>query len=351
MMENGNSNTEDLERYSRQMRFSGIGPEGQRKLRNGKALLCGCGALGSMIASTLVRAGIGMLRIVDRDFLELNNLQRQVLYDEDDVASGLPKAVCAEAKLRRINSQVQIEAVVADLDSTNAEQFAADVDVILDGTDNFETRFLLNDVSLKRGIPWIYGGCLGSEGQTMTILPGQTACLRCLMPEPPPPGAAATCDTAGILAPVIQVIASLQAMEAIKILVGQLGQVNRDLVIIDVWDNQLRRVPLKELFSGFEHCPCRGQDFPWLSGVRGSHTAVLCGRNAVQLTFPPAGQVPLEELAAKLRSVGRVSVNQYLLRLEVDRYTVTVFRDGRTIVSGTEDIAEARTIHARYIGA
>jgi adenylyltransferase/sulfurtransferase len=307
--------------------------------------------LGSAIASTLVRAGVGRMRIVDRDYLELNNLQRQVLYDEADVASGLPKAVCAAEKLRRINSEVEVEPIVADLSAANIHQLVAGVHVILDGTDNFETRFLLNDASLKYGIPWVYGGCIGSEGQTMTIVPGETACFRCLMPEPPPPGSAATCDTAGILAPVIQVIASLQAMEAMKLLVGQRDRLNRDLVIVDVWENQMRRIPLKNVFSGFDFCACHGRDFPWLSGQRSTQTAVLCGRNAVQLSFPQAGELPLEQLASKLQNVGRVTVNRYLLRLEVAPYTLTVFRDGRTIVSGTDNVAEARSVHARYIGS
>jgi len=339
------------DRYSRQMRFSAIGAEGQRKLRESRALVCGCGALGSVIASTLARAGVGKLRIVDRDFLELNNLQRQVLYDEADVASGLPKAIAAKAKLEQINSEIEIEAIVADIDHQNIGTLVDGVDVILDGTDNFEVRFLLNDASLKFEIPWVYGGCIGAEGQTMTILPGKSACLRCLLQESPPPGSTPTCDSAGILAPIINIIASIEAMEAIKILIGQVDAVSRDLAVFEVWDNQARRIQLTSLFQGFESCVCRGQDFPWLAGTKGSHTAVLCGRNAVQLTFAERSALSLEALAEKLRSVGQVNLNRFLLRLEVDKYVLTVFRDGRTIVGGTDDIAEARTIHARYIGA
>ncbi len=345
-----NSPSDELARYNRQVRFAPIGEEGQRRLRASRALICGCGALGSVLANTLARAGVGKLRIVDRDFLELNNLQRQVLYDEQDVASGLPKAIAAEAKLKAINSDIEIEAVVADVDASNIEQLLDGVDVILDGTDNFETRFLLNDASLKFGIPWVYGGCIGAEGQTMTILPGRTACLRCVIPEPPPPGATPTCDTAGIVSSIINVIASIEAMEAIKILVGKYEAVSRDLAVFELWDNQVRRVQLRDAFTGFEQCLCRGEDFPWLSGSRGSHTAVLCGRNAVQLSFPESPPMSLEQLHAKLQTVGRVSVNRFLLRLEVDRYVLTVFRDGRTIVAGTDDIAEARSVHARYIG-
>jgi len=333
------------------MRYHAVGAEGQRKLRESCALICGCGALGSVIANTLARAGVGKLRIVDRDFLELNNLQRQVLYDEADVASGIPKAIAAKTKLEQINSEIEIEAVVADIDHTNIERLLDGVDVILDGTDNFETRFLLNDASIKFGIPWVYGGCIGSEGQSMTILPGQSACLRCLLQESPPPGSTPTCDSAGILAPIINVIASIEAMEAIKILLGHVDAVSRELAVVEMWDNQMRRIQLASLFQGFETCACHGEDFPWLFGAKGSHTAVLCGRNAVQLTFPDRSPLSLETLSEKLRSVGQVTLNRFLLRLEVDKYVLTVFRDGRTIVSGTDDIAEARTIHARYIGA
>jgi molybdopterin-synthase adenylyltransferase len=341
----------ELERYSRQMRFAAIGEAGQRKLLESRALICGCGALGSVLANTLARAGVGKLRLVDRDFLEMNNLQRQVLYDEDDVRSGLPKAIAAQNRLKRINSQIEVEAIVADIDHTNIGQLLQDVDVLLDGTDNFETRFLLNDAALKYGIPWVYGGCIGAEGQTMTILPGQTACLRCLMSESPPPGSTPTCDSAGILAPIINLIASIEAMEAIKILVGDEHSTSRELAVFELWENQSRRVKLDGLFQGFEHCACGGKDFPWLDGKQGSHTAVLCGRNAVQLTFPQRSEMSLESLAKKLQDVGTVLVNRFLLRLEVDKYVVTVFRDGRTIVGGTDDIAEARTVHARYIGA
>src|SRR5690606_14032490 len=197
-MEKQPTDTADLSRYSRQMRYPGIGEEGQKRLLASRALICGCGALGSVLANTLVRAGVGHVRIVDRDFLELNNLQRQILYDEDDVAAGIPKAIAAQRRLERINSQVKVEAIVADVDASNIGSLVEGVDIILDGTDNFETRFLLNDASLKYGIPWVYGGCIGAEGQTMTVLPGKSPCLRCFMAEAPPPGSTPTCDSAGI---------------------------------------------------------------------------------------------------------------------------------------------------------
>jgi adenylyltransferase/sulfurtransferase len=340
-----------LARYIRQVRYPGVGAEGQRRLLAARALVCGCGALGSVLANTLARAGVGRLRIVDRDFLELNNLQRQVLYDEQDVAAGLPKAVAAEAKLRTINSQIDIEAIVADVDHTTIGRLLQDVDVIVDGTDNFETRFLLNDAAVKFGIPWVYGGCVGAEGQTMTILPGETACLRCLLQDAPPPGSTATCDTAGILAPIVNVIASLQACEAIKILSGHREAVSRCLQVFELWDNRVRQVGLDSLRET-GNCPtCRQGDFPWLEGRRGSHTAVLCGRNSVQLSYPDRHAVSLDALAQQLQGIGRVTRNRFLLRLEVDKFQITVFPDGRAIVAGTDDVTEARTVHARYIGA
>jgi molybdopterin/thiamine biosynthesis adenylyltransferase len=340
----------NLDRYVRQMRYAPLGEAGQRQLVTSRALVCGCGALGSVIANTLVRAGVGHVRIVDRDFLELNNLQRQVLYDEDDVAAGLPKAIAAQNRLRRINSQVEIEAIVADVDHTNIERLLADVQVIVDGTDNFEIRFLLNDAALHFGIPWVYGGCIGAEGQTMTILPGETPCLRCLMQEMPPPGTTPTCDSAGILGPVINVIASLQAMEAIKILSGNRAAISRTLTVVDLWDSTLRQVKLAGLRESADCPACQRREFPWLRGERGSHTAVLCGRNAVQLSFPGRDALSLESLAERLAGVGEVTRNKFLLRLAVEKYLVTVFPDGRAIIGGTEDIAEARSVYARYVG-
>lgn len=341
-----------LDRYARQMRYAPIGEEGQRRIAAGRALVCGCGALGSVVANTLARAGVGRLRIVDRDFLELNNLQRQVLYDEDDVAAGLPKAIAAANRLRRINSQIEIEPIVADVDATNIERLVEGVDVIVDGTDNFETRFLLNDVSLVRRIPWVFGGCLGAEGQTMTILPGETACLRCLIPEAPGPGESETCDTAGILGPIINVVASIEACEALKILAGRRDAVSRSLQLFELWDNRSRQIDLAPLVAAAADCPaCSGREHPWLDGRRSSHSAVLCGRNAVQLSFPGRDPLDLDALARKLAPLGRVTSNRYLVRLAVDRFLFTLFADGRAIVGGTDDPAEARSAYARYIGS
>lgn len=339
-----------IERYVRQVRYAPMGESGQRRLLASRALVCGCGALGSVLANTLVRAGVGHVRIVDRDFLELNNLQRQVLFDEQDVALNIPKAVAAANRLRQINSTVEIEPIVADVDHTNIATLVQGVDVIIDGTDNFETRYLLNDASIRFAIPWIYGGCIGANGQTMTIVPGTTPCFRCLHPQAPAPGSMDTCDSAGILAPIINVIASIQACEALKILSGNMDAINRTLTVIELWDNRIRQIKLDALLESGSCPACSQKDLPWIDGREGSHTAVLCGRNSVQLTFSQQVSLSLDALENRLQGIGRVSRNKYLLRLAVDDFRITVFPDGRAIVNGTEDIAEAKTIYARYIG-
>ncbi len=341
----------DLSRYVRQMRYPPLGEEGQQRLAGSAVLVCGCGALGSVLANTLVRGGVGRVRIVDRDFVETSNLQRQVLFDENDVAAGLPKAAAAAEKLRAINSEIEIEAIVADVDHTNIESLCEGVDAIVDGTDNFETRFLLNDAAVKLGLPWVYGGCVGAEGQSMSILPGETACLRCLMNECPPPGTTPTCDTAGILGPIVNVIASIQAIEAIKILSGHRDAVSRMLTVVEMWDNRIHQIDVGALRDQVECPTCKGGEFPWLSGKAGSHTAVLCGRNAVQLTHPGQPRLALDDLAQQLAGIGKVTRNAFLLRLEVDDYQLTVFPDGRAIIGGTDDVPTARTVYAKYIGA
>jgi adenylyltransferase/sulfurtransferase len=340
----------ELARYDRQMRYAHLGVEGQQWLGQARVLLCGCGALGSTLAGLLVRAGVGKLRLVDRDFLETSNLQRQTLFDEQDVADGLPKAVAAAAKLRRINSLVEIEPIVADIDSHNIGGLADGVDLILDGTDNFATRYLINDLAVRQSIPWVFGGVIGAEGQTMTIVPGDTACLRCLLPEPPPPGSTPTCDTAGILGPIVGTIASIQALEAIKILSGNRQAISRALTVIDLWDNRIRQVDVSRLRDSADCPACKQGIFPWLSGEQAGHTAVLCGRNAVQICGPPGIGLDLERMAQKLAGIGTVTRNPYLLRLAAGAYQLTLFPDGRAIIGGTADIAEARTIYARYVG-
>jgi len=341
----------ELARYDRQTRFAPLGEEGQRRLGTATAAMCGCGARGTAIAQLRVRAGVGKLRIIDRDFVELSNLQRQTLFDEDDARAGLPKAVAAADKLRRINSTVAIEPIVADLGPDNVLEFCAGAGVILDGTDNFETRFLINDAALKLGIPWVYGGCVAAAGQSMTILPSETACLRCLLPDCPAPGSIETCQSAGILGPIVGVIAAIEATEAIKILSGHREAISRQLTVIDVWENQLRRIDVARLRDEVDCPACRRGEFSWLSGRHGSRAAVLCGRNAVQLNCPGGKIVPLDELAQRLAGCGKLTRNQYLLRLEVEGIELTIFADGRAIVSGTDDIAAARAIYVKYVGA
>jgi len=340
----------DLDRYVRQTRYAPLGEEGQRRLAASRALVCGCGALGNVLAATLVRAGVGSVRIVDRDFVQINNLQRQMLFDEEDVARGLPKAIAAAEKLAKANSEVEIEPIVADVDHANIERLLDGVDVIVDGTDNFETRFLVNDAAVKHDVPWVYGGCLGAEGQTMTILPHQTACLRCLMRDCPPPGTTPTCDVAGILAPIVGVIASIEAIEAIKIASGNRDAISRSLTVVELWDNHVRQVDVSNLRDQVDCPACKHGRFPWLSGKQGSQSAVLCGRNAVQLTHTGVS-VSLDDLAWRLEGVGQVTRNQFLLRLKVDQYELAIFPDGRAIISGTDDVATARTVHAKYIGS
>jgi adenylyltransferase/sulfurtransferase len=342
----------NLERYSRQMRFHGIGEAGQKKLLASRITLCGCGALGTVLANSLVRAGIGFIRIIDRDFIETHNLQRQVLFDEDDVAANLPKAEAAARKLRRINSEITIEPIVTDIDHTNILDFVNDVGLVLDGTDNFEVRYLVNDAAIKLNKPWVYGGAIGSIGQTMTILPGQTPCLRCVVETSPPPGMAATCETAGVLASTINVIASLQAAEAMKILTCNLDQVNRDLVYVDVWDNEFRRFKISKLKDKVE-CPCcKQRNFEWLDGKMGAHTTSLCGRNAVQVAQRSANTLNFPSLAENLNGVveGAVSFNKFMLRFTADGHEFSVFPDGRAIIKGTNDIDRAKTLYAKYIG-
>ena len=341
-----------MDRYSRQCAFPRIGVEGQRKIGDSTAVLVGCGALGSVIANTLVRAGVGKIRIIDRDFVEMSNLQRQVIFDESDVRARTPKAVAAVGHLRRVNSEVELEPVVADVTPANIEKLCESADVILDGSDNFELRFLINDLSVKSGVPWVYGGCRGADGQTMTIIPRETACLTCLMLDgPPPPGATETCDVAGVLSPIINVIASIQSLEAIKILSGRREDVSRKLQVFSLWTNDIRQMDLSSLRDQV-NCPtCQQRQFKWLDGKQGSQSSVLCGRNAVQLSFGETDvEIGLPQVAKRLKTLGDVQLNEYLLRFAVDGFELTLFADGRAIVSGTDDPSIARKLYAQYVG-
>lgn len=331
-------------RYSRQIRFAPIGEEGQRKLASSRVVLVGCGALGSVAAEILARGGVGHLRIVDRDFVELSNLQRQFLFDESDAAESLPKAIAAARRIGRVNSQIQVEPLVADLIPSNAGDLFEDAHLIVDATDNFETRFLINDAAVSLNIPWIYGAAVGSYGLAMAILPGETACLRCVYPEPPQ-GSQPTCETDGVLAPITSIIAALQAVDALKILTG--NKPSDRLTTVDVWSGAIRQ---SARAVRDPECPCCARrEFPYLAGQHRAPIS-LCGRNAVQI-HERKRPLNLNELAARLKTFAPVKVNEFALRTQVDSFDLTVFPDGRAIIKGTVDPGVARSVYARYIGA
>jgi molybdopterin/thiamine biosynthesis adenylyltransferase len=338
----------DYARYARQLIFTGIGKEGQDKLLSASVVLVGCGANGTVLADRLVRAGVGHLALIDRDFIELNNLQRQVLYDEDDLRQNLPKAVAAERKLRRINSQVNLTSLVTDLNAENAEELLVGADLVLDGTDNLEARYIINDVCVKQGIPWVYCGVVASYGMTMTIVPHRTPCLRCLFADAPPPGATATCDTVGSLGPVVNVIAGIAAAECIKLLVNQ-GQINHGIIHADLWDNTFN---VFDSGSPRPDCPtCGLGDYEFLERETGAQAVSLCGRDAVQIRVPGAQTLRLEDLSERLKKVSEVTAsNDYLVRFRVDGYEITLFADARAIIKGTDDQTVARSLYSKYIG-
>ncbi len=340
----------DPERYSRQTRFPPLGIEGQEKLATSRVAIVGCGALGSASAMALVRAGVGFVRLIDRDVPEVSNLPRQVLFDEADVAQGLPKAVAAARHLARISSAAVIEPMVADFSAANAASLVGSVDVIVDGTDNLEARYVVNEIACRGRIPWVHGGAIGVEGRVLTVIPGITACLRCLVPEPPLPGTLPTCDTAGILGPAAMVVGAVQAAETIKVLVGAPESTAGRMLAFDLWLGQWRTVDLAPLAK--EGCPtCRADDYPWLDGRLGGAATPLCGREAVQVMAATSdGRVDLLALAAKLAAVAEVAANEWILRAEVEPgIRLSVFADGRAIVDGTRDESRGRAIVARYL--
>lgn len=338
----------DADRYSRQTRFAPLAAAGQEKLLAARVVIVGCGALGSAAAVALSRAGVGFLRLIDRDLPERSNLPRQLLFDEADVAEGLPKAVAAARQLARINSAVQIEPVVADLVAGNAIELLASADVIVDGTDNLEARYLVNEVACRTGTPWVHGGAIGAEGRVLTVLPGRTACLRCLVPDPPPPGTLPTCETAGILGPAAMVVGAVQAAEVIKLVAGSTETAGR-MMAFDLWSGEWRTLDLTPLAAA--GCPtCRAGDYPWLEGRLGLPATQLCGRDAVHLPAAAGGPVDLAALGKRLAAVGSVTVNPWMLRVDVEPgLQLSVFADGRVIVGGTRDQARARVIVARYL--
>jgi molybdopterin-synthase adenylyltransferase len=339
----------ELERYSRQILFQPIGKTGQQKLLHSRAVIVGMGALGTVIANHLVRSGVGFIRFIDRDFVELSNLQRQTLYGELDAIQQLPKVIAAENRLKEINSTVQLDPIIADLNMNNAEELLKDFDVIVDGTDNFLTRYLINDVSVKHNIPWVYGGAVSSRGMFATIIPGKTPCYRCLFPEVPI-GLGENCDTVGVLSAITDIIGSFEAVEAIKLLVG--SPTNPNLEQIDIWDNSNLQMDISQ--GRNPNCPtCVQHQFEFLE-TSASHPTTyttLCGRDSVQIIARHQPSFDFTKMADRLHKIGQVKQNDYLLRFIPDEeISMVLFKDGRVLIHGTNDLVKAKSYYSRYIG-
>jgi adenylyltransferase/sulfurtransferase len=333
----------DRERYSRQILFPGIGERGQEALLGSHAVIVGCGALGSFHAAALARAGVGRLTLIDRDYVEPSNLHRQWLFEEEDAAEALPKAVAAARRLGRINSSVRVDPAVADLTAINAADLLGGADVILDGTDNFDTRYLINDFAVSREIPWVYGAAVGSYGLTMPVIPNHGACLRCVYPEPPA-GAQPTCETAGVLNVIVSAVASIQVADALRILTG--APLRPRITTLDVWKGGIRQTDAPDRDAD---CPtCARHEYQYLKETH-RPAATLCGRNAVQISDLPRS-LDLVELKARLEPLGTVRANEFALRFQTGEYELTVFADGRAIVKGTDNPGLARSLYARYVG-
>ena len=340
--------SEVINRYSRQILFDGIGRHGQDRLLESRALIIGCGALGSAQAEALARAGVGKLRLADRDFVEFSNLQRQTMFTESDATKRLPKAIAAANHIREINSDIEVELEITDVNHSNIERLIHGCDVILDGTDNFTTRYLINDACVKHNVDWIYGAAVGSYGVTMTIRPNESPCLRCVFPEAPAAASAPTCDTAGVIMPIISIVAAVQVSEALKLLTRQTDSLHNSLMQFDVWRNEWRHISFGEPTP--DCATCGLHRFETLEPDSHEFAAILCGRHAVQISPSQPVQVDLAALSQKLRSVGEVKANDYLLRFRSGDYELTVFQDARSIIRGTDDIATARSLYAKYIG-
>jgi len=334
------------ERYSRQVLFRGVGAEGQRRLATARVAIVGCGATGSAVASLLARAGVGTIRIIDRDYVEPSNLQRQTLFDEADAQQSLPKAIAAARRIAAFNSQIVVEPKVADLTPDNVEGLLEEAGLVLDGTDNFETRYLVNDYAVKNGVPWIYAAAVGSYGVTANVLPGTTACLACLFPDSPQ-GTFETCETAGILNSAVNLVASIEASEALKLLVGAMDRVRRTLLSFDVWSNERAEVGAAEPRTGCRACGER--DFIHLAGEGRPHIT-LCGRNSVQI-HERHRPVDFGEMNERLKPHGTVRHNDFVLKFWHEPYEMTLFPDGRAIIKGTTDTGVARSLYARYVGS
>jgi len=339
-----------VDRYRKQIRFAPLGKAGQRRLREARVLLVGVGALGSHIASSLVRAGVGQLRLVDRDIVELENLHRQVLYDETDAAAARPKAVAAARRLARINAECELIPMVEDFDRWNLRNLGEPPHLILDGTDNFATRYLLNDYALSVGIPWIYGGAVGSVGRAMAILPGKTPCLRCILPSAPPGGEVGNCETEGILEPVIAQVSAFQTSQAVKILSGNQDQVVRGVFRVDVWQNDYG-IQLRDCRPRADCASCALGEYPALQESP-TRSLGLCGRDAVQIKPPEGTRIDLRKLAGKLENaVEDLELREHLLRFRAEQCRFHVFPGGRTLVLGTSEESRARSLYDRYVGA
>jgi molybdopterin-synthase adenylyltransferase len=339
------ANSPANERYSRQVLFKEIGDPGQNTLRQSRVAIVGCGATGSGLSSLLARSGVGTLRIIDRDYVEPSNLQRQNLFDENDARESMPKAVAAARQIARFNSQIAVESKVADLTPANIDALLGGCDLILDGTDNFETRYLLNDYALKNSVAWIYAAAVGSYAVTMNVLPGQTACLACLFPAPPR-GTVETCETAGILNSAVNLVASIAATEALKFLVGARSKMRRTLLSWDVWSNERAELSAENPRPGCRSC---SGDFVYLAGEGRPHIT-MCGRNSIQI-HERERPVDFAELSARLRPLGNVRHNEFVLKFWRDPYEMTLFPDGRAIIKGTTEASVARTLYARYVGS
>jgi adenylyltransferase/sulfurtransferase len=337
-----------MSRYSRQELFAGIGVQGQERLRAARVLVVGVGALGSTLAELMVRAGVGAVTVVDRDFVEESNLQRQALFEQADADQRLPKAVAAERHLRRLNPDVRVEGLVADVHSGNVAELVSRADLVLDGTDNFETRFVLNDACVRAGVPWVYGACVGAYGLALAVRPRQTPCLKCLLEELPPPASSPTCDTVGVIAPIARVVAGIQAAEALKLAAGRVEALLPGIVTVDLWKGSFE---VTDLSRRRPSCPaCTQGRFDDLERPS-SGAAVLCGGEAVQIRSAGAARPDLEALAARLGAVAEVKANEYLVHFTVDGAEIVVFADGRALIKGVADEARARALYARYVGS
>jgi molybdopterin-synthase adenylyltransferase len=342
---NGSPRHTTHDRYSRQILFEPIGDEGQKRMLKSRVVIVGCGATGSVLASLLARSGVGTLRILDRDYVEPSNLQRQTLFDENDARESIPKAIAAARQIARFNSEIVVEPHIADLTPANVDSLLADCNLILDGTDNFETRYLINDYALKHSVAWIYAAAVGSYGVTMNILPGETACLSCIFPESPR-SAVETCETAGILNSVVNLISSIAATEALKFLTGARAKMRRTLLSWDVWNNEHAEISAALSRKGCRAC---AGDFVHLAGEGRPHIT-MCGRNSVQI-HEQQRPINFSEMSARLQPHGSVRHNEFVLKFWREPYEMTLFPDGRAIIKGTTDTAIARSLYARYVGS